>query len=90
MTITSRLDFGSGTAADLAHQWDTKRKLFRLLEVCTLPSAILVTCATEGGRRLCFQHCPFVNMISQKLWMDSDKISWSGWMCDKDQMVILC
>ena len=38
MTRTSGLDFGS----DPAHQWDTKRELFHLAEVCALPSAVLL------------------------------------------------
>ena len=42
VTITSRLDFGSGPDADLAYQWDTKHKLFSLVEVCALPCANLV------------------------------------------------
>ena len=33
----------SGPDPDLAHQWDTKRKLFSLVEVCPLPSAVLVS-----------------------------------------------
>ena len=44
MTRTSGLDFGS----DPAHQWDTKRELFHLAEVCALPSAILL-CAVLPG-----------------------------------------
>ena len=43
MTRTSRFDFGSGPDPDPAYQWDTKRKLFSLAEVCALPSDVLVT-----------------------------------------------
>ena len=47
MTRTSRLDFGSGQDADITYSWNTKRKLFSLAEVCTLPSAITVTSSTD-------------------------------------------
>ena len=49
---TSSLDFVLGPNADQAYQWDTKRKLFSLVEVWALPSAVLVASTTEGGRRL--------------------------------------
>ena len=39
---TNRLNFSSGPDADPAHQWDTKRKLIILADVCTLLSARLV------------------------------------------------
>ena len=42
MTRTSQLDFGSGPNPDAAYQWDTKRELFSLAEVCALPSAVVV------------------------------------------------
>ena len=42
MTRTRRLDFGSGPDPDPAYQWDTKRKLFSLVEVCVLRSAVPV------------------------------------------------
>ena len=42
VTRTRGLDFGSGPDADPACQWDQKRKLFCLAEVCALPRAILV------------------------------------------------
>ena len=38
---TSQYDFCSGPDADPAYQWDTKCKLFSLVEVCALPGAIL-------------------------------------------------
>ena len=38
----------NGPDADPADQRDTKSKLFSLAEVCALPSAVLVTSATEG------------------------------------------
>ena len=38
MTSTSQFDFGSGPDPDPANQWDTKRKLSSLAEVCDLPS----------------------------------------------------
>ena len=38
----SRLHFGSALGADLTYQWNTKRKLFSLAEVCALPSAVPV------------------------------------------------
>ena len=43
---TSRLDFGSCLDPDPAYQWDrdTKCKLFSLMEVCALPSAVRVIC----------------------------------------------
>ena len=43
MTRTSQLDFGSGPDADMAGKWDTKCKLFSLVEVCTILCAVLVT-----------------------------------------------
>ena len=39
---TSQLHFGVGPDADPAYKWDTKRKLLNLLEVCALPSAVVV------------------------------------------------
>ena len=42
VTRTSGLDLGSGLDADPAYQWDTKHKLFNLVEVCALPSAVIV------------------------------------------------
>ena len=42
MTGTSRFDFGSSPNPDPAYQWDTKRKLIRLAEVCAPLSAVLV------------------------------------------------
>ena len=44
MTRTIRLGFGEGPDPDPAYQWDTKRKVFSLAEVCTPPSVIVVTC----------------------------------------------
>ena len=41
MIITSRLNFSSGPNPDPAYQWDTKRKLISLAEVCSPPSALL-------------------------------------------------
>ena len=43
VTRTNWLDFGFGPDRDLASQWDTKPKLFSLVEGCALPSALLVT-----------------------------------------------
>ena len=48
MTRPSRLNFGEDPDPDLAHQWDTKRKLFNLAEVRAPPSAVLVTCIYSG------------------------------------------
>ena len=42
MTRTNKLDFGSGSDADLVYHWVTKRKLFSQAEACALPSAVLV------------------------------------------------
>ena len=42
MTRTSRFDFSSGPNPDPAYQWDTKRKVISLVEVCALPSALVV------------------------------------------------
>ena len=39
----SWLEFVVRPDADLAYQWDTKRKLFSLAEVCTPPSTVLVS-----------------------------------------------
>ena len=41
VTTTSQFDSGSGPNPNPAYQWDTKRKLFSLAEVCTLPSETL-------------------------------------------------
>ena len=40
MRRTSRFDFALGLDADLAYQWDTKRKLFSLAEVYALLNAV--------------------------------------------------
>ena len=42
VTGTSQLDSSSDLDPDLAYQWDTKRKLFSLMEVCALSRAVLV------------------------------------------------
>jgi len=42
VTRTRRFDFGSGPDGDPAYQWDSKRKLLSLAEVCALPSAVLI------------------------------------------------
>ena len=42
VTRTSRFDFGEGPDADSVFQWDTKRKLCSLVEVCAILSAVLV------------------------------------------------
>ena len=71
MTGTSGFNFSSGPNPDLAHQWDSKRKLISLVEVCALPSALLVTSATEGGGYVftpfCLSVCLSVYRISQKV-----------------------
>ena len=36
VTRTSQFDFGSGLDPDTTFQWDTRHKLFNLVEVCTL------------------------------------------------------
>ena len=38
----AHLDIASGPNPDLAHQWDTKRKLFILAEVCIVRIAVLI------------------------------------------------
>ena len=43
VTSTGGLDFGSGPDAGPAHQCYPKRKLFSLAEVCTPPSAVVVS-----------------------------------------------
>jgi len=48
MTRTSRFDFGSGTDPEPAFQWDTKCKLFSLVKVSSLPSALLVCNTTPN------------------------------------------
>ena len=40
---TSRLDFGLDTDPDPVYQWDTKRKLFTLAQVCARPSAVIIS-----------------------------------------------
>ena len=45
-------DLISGPDSDPADQWDTKRKLFILAEVCAPPSAVLVHC----GIILCIEY----------------------------------
>ena len=42
MTRTSSFDFGSRPNPDPAYQWDTKRKLFSLADVCAPPYAVIV------------------------------------------------
>ena len=41
-TRSNCFDFGSGPNPDPANQWDIKRKLCSLAEVCALLSAVLV------------------------------------------------
>ena len=55
---------------------------------------VIITSITEGGRRLCIHPCLSVCFLIclwtgylKKLWMDSDKIWWGGWVCDKDEMI---
>ena len=48
MTRTSLFNFGSGPDTDSAYQWDRKRKLFSLAEICALPSAVLVDNEIRG------------------------------------------
>ena len=50
MTRTSRLDFVLDPDAFLAYQWDTKRKLFSLAEVCAPPSAVPIVYSAETHR----------------------------------------
>ena len=44
----------NGPDADVAYQCNTTCKLFGLVEVCTLPSAILVTLAEGFGEGIAF------------------------------------
>ena len=48
MTRTSQFDFGSGPDPDPGHQWDTKRKLVSLAEVCAPLSGVLVSTCIGG------------------------------------------
>ena len=57
-------------------------------------SIFLITTATEGGQRLCFHHCLSVCLFVclwawylKKLWTDSDGTWWTGWVCDKDELI---
>ena len=40
---TNWFDFGEDLDSDPTYQWDTKCKLFSLMEVCTLPGFVLVS-----------------------------------------------
>ena len=80
----------------MACQWDTKRKLFSLADVCTPLSSVLVNSVTEGGHKpsasfhTCLPVCLYVCLWTgylKKLWTDSDEIGWSGWVCDKEELV---
>ena len=69
MTARSGLDF----ALDPAHQWDTKRELCHLAEVCALPSAVLlcaVLLSCHSVSDFSFV-CLFVCKISQKVVHES-------------------
>ena len=65
------------------------------MEVCTQPSAILVTSASEGEggyvfTLFCLFFCLFVCLFAgylKKLWIDLDEIWWAGWVCDKEELV---
>ena len=57
-----RFESGSDSDTDPAYQWDTKRKLFSLVEVYTLLSAVLVTSTTEGEGGYVFT--PFCLLIA--------------------------
>ena len=72
VTRTSRLYFRSGPNTDLTHQWDTKRKLFSLVEVCALPSAILVLICYVRICFVFFSSTNFCTVYKKKLlsfWM---------------------
>ena len=56
MTRTSRFDFGSGPNPDPTYLWDIKHKLLSLVEVCALPSAVLVNHVKYTD--LCWSPCP--------------------------------
>ena len=43
----SRLDLGSAPDTDPAYHWNTKRKLFSLAEMCSLPSGRSSSCFDE-------------------------------------------
>ena len=78
---TSRFDFGSGPDQDQTYQWDEKRNLFNLTEVCGLPSilfllslgwAVIVPCKRQ---RLGYGSSPYSVlslMNSRTLSYDSD------------------
>jgi len=57
VTRMSRFDFGSGLDPDPASQWDAKRKLFSLVEVCAPPSAVLVCNATANTFMIMCRSC---------------------------------
>ena len=48
---------------------------------------------SEGGYvfiPLCLSVCLFVCLRAgylKKWWMDSDEILWTGWVCDKDELI---
>ena len=66
VTRTSRFDFGSGPHPDPGYQWDTKRNLLFLSEVCTPPSGRPSLCCTLGFTQS--QSCERLILPTTKWW----------------------
>ena len=80
---TSQLNFSSGPKTDPAYRWDTKRKLISLVEVCSLPSALLVA----------FDTLLMCCLISPGHWQSSREIhalliSWASHPLNLKQLIL--
>ena len=69
VTRTSQLGIVSSPDPDPAYQWDTKRKLFNLAEVCAQPSTVLVLIAITKShlkfwrKLLCFSGLLYNSLV---------------------------
>ena len=74
MTRINKFEFGSSPDPEPAYQWDTKRKLFSVEEVCAPPSAVLITFATEGeGGYVFTPFCLFISVCLSVCVQDISK-----------------
>ena len=50
-------------------------------------TSVLITSATDGGRRFMFSPLCFCAGYLKKLWTDSDETWWAGWVCDEEELI---
>ena len=77
-----RLDHLSFPSEHKSRYWD------HTLLICRLFPNVLATSTNEGGWRLCVLKvtCLWAWYL-KKLWTDSEEIWWTGWVCDKDELI---